>query len=60
MFNQQDPPPIISGTIKKGISFENEKKYLALSWYLLNVSWKPFVARVKDAVEAVMNEYVEY
>lgn len=40
------------------ISEQEERHYLTLSWYLMNVGWKKCIERVKDAVEVVVGGYM--
>jgi peroxin-3 len=37
---------------------ELERKYLTMSWWLLNVGWKDVAARVREAVEHVFQRSV--
>lgn len=37
------------------MSDETERKYLTLSWWLLNVGWKDVGERVRSAVEVVFS-----
>jgi peroxin-3 len=39
---------------EKIIADETERKYLTLSWYLLNIGWKDCVKRVQEGVEKVV------
>ena len=39
---------------KTGLKIETERKFLTLSWYLLNTGWKDCVDRVRKAVDTVM------
>ena len=41
-----------------GIAAETERKYLTLSWWILNVGWKDVGERVRRGVEEVFEEYV--
>ncbi|KAJ3213116.1 peroxin [Dinochytrium kinnereticum] len=43
-----------TGESRKGLSFETERQYLTFSWFLLNVGWSECVARVRKAVEEVI------
>ncbi|CAG8483115.1 444_t:CDS:2 [Ambispora gerdemannii] len=41
------------GTI---LNFENEKRYLTFSWWLLNIGWKRVVERVRIVVERILSD----
>lgn len=46
------------GLFGAGQTGYTERKYLTLSWWLLNVGWKEVGKRVRVAVEAVFDEFV--
>ncbi len=37
---------------------ETERKFLTMSWWLLNVGWRDIGERVKEAVESVFQRFV--
>jgi peroxin-3 len=41
------------GIWREGVDAETERKYLALSWWILNVGWKDIGERVRRGVEEV-------
>jgi peroxin-3 len=41
---------------RKAVSEDNERHFLTLSWYLLNIGWKTLVSRVEDAVKRVLDD----
>lgn len=41
------------GIWKEGVDAETERKYLTLSWWILNVGWKDVGERVRRGVEEV-------
>lgn len=41
------------GIWREGVDTETERKYLALSWWILNVGWKDIGERVRRGVEEV-------
>ena len=49
---------VIQGTVKKGVSQMTEKKFLSMSWYLLNMGWRNCVDRVEMMVTRHLKEYV--
>ena len=41
------------GVWREGVDAETERKYLTLSWWILNVGWKDVGERVRRGVEEV-------
>lgn len=41
------------GIWREGVDTETERKYLTLSWWILNVGWKDIGERVRRGVEEV-------
>jgi peroxin-3 len=41
------------GIWREGVDAETERKYLTLSWWILNVGWKDVGERVRRGVEEV-------
>ncbi len=51
LFGQQTG--LEEGIWREGVDSETERKYLSLSWWILNVGWKDVGERVRRGVEEV-------
>lgn len=56
LFDQQTG--LEEGIWREGVDAETERKYLMLSWWILNVGWKDVGERVRRGVEEVFDGYV--
>lgn len=56
LFDQQTG--LEEGIWREGVDAETERKYLMLSWWILNVGWKDVGERVRRGVEEVFEGYV--
>jgi peroxin-3 len=48
-----DQTGLEEGIWREGVDAETERKYLTLSWWILNVGWKDVGERVRRGVEEV-------
>lgn len=48
------------GIWREGVDAETERKFLTLSWWILNVGWKDVGERVRRGVEEVFEGYAHY
>lgn len=56
LFDQQTG--LEEGIWREGVDAETERKYLMLSWWILNVGWKDVGERVRRGAEEVFEGYV--